>query len=346
MPRSAGVSGARTSRARGPQIPKQAQREVTSWIRTPAVGRQMAAHPLAVVVAEGGAGDDREELLAQPGDGEVALDAAASVQHLGVGDPAGLARDPVVAEAFEEGGRPGSLDLQLRERGLVEDGHPLPGRSVLGPDRRRPVLARPAPRPQRLVARRGVRLVPVDPLPARLLAEGRAVLAMPGVDRRDPQRPAGAALVVRIADVVVGLVGLLDPRMGVGGRAVLGAEAADVHLPEVEAGLAVDDPLGHHLADPAGAGETVGAEAGADEEARHLGLAEAELVVGGERLGAVDQLGDRDLVHRRHPALGVLDDLLQAVPVLFQQAAVEVGRDRSRRSPVPPGRKAGSLWRS
>ena len=66
----------------------------------------------------------------------------------------------------------------------------------------------------------------------------------------------------------------------------MGAEAADVHLPEVERRLALGDPLGHHLADAARAGQPVRAEAGGDEEAAHLGLAEAELAVGRERLRA------------------------------------------------------------
>ena len=123
---------------------------------------------------------------------------------------------------------------------------------------------------------------------------------------------------VRVADVVVGLVGLLDPRVGVGGGAVLGAEAADIHVPEVEARFALGDPLGDDFADPTGARQSVRAEAGAGEEAGDLGFAEAELVVGGEGLGAVDQFGDGDLLHRRHPSLRVLGDLLEALPVLFQ----------------------------
>ncbi len=290
-------------------------------------GRQLAPHPLAVVVAEGGAGDDREALLAEAGDGEVALDAAAVVQHLGVGDLADVAGDAVVAEAFEVLGRRRPGDLELGEGGLVEQRRRLAGGAVLGPDRRRPVLAGPAAGAQLLLAAGGVGLEPVDPLPARLFAEGGAVLTVPGVDRRDPQRPPGAALVVGVADVVVGLVVLADPGVGVGGGAVLGAEAADVHVPEVEARLPLGDPLGHHFADPAGAGEAVGAEAGADEEAADLALAETELVVGGEGLGAVDQLRHGDLVHRRDPALGVLDDLLHPLPVLFQQPPVEVGWD-------------------
>src|SRR5262249_59113257 len=110
-----------------------------------------------------------------------------------------------------------------------------------------------------------VGVVPVDPLPAGLLTERRAVLPVPRIGGGHPQRSTRLTLVVRIADVVVGLVGLLDPRMGVGRRAVLAAEAPDVHLPEVETGLTLDDPLGHDLADAARARQPVRAEAGADE---------------------------------------------------------------------------------
>ena len=107
----------------------------------------------------------------------------------------------------------------------------------------------------------------------------------------------------------------------------MGAEAADVHRPQVELRLAAGDPLGHHLADAAGARQPVRAEAGGHEQAAHLGLAEAELAVGRERLRAVDQPRDAHVLERRHAHAGVVDDLLEAVPVLLEQAAVEVGRD-------------------
>jgi hypothetical protein len=81
------------------------------------------------------------------------------------------------------------------------------------------------------------------------------------------------------------------------------------------------------LPHPAGAGEAVRAEAGGDEEAAHLGLAEDELVVGRERLGPVDQPHDLHLLERRDAARAFSSDLLEAVPVLLEQLAVEVGRD-------------------
>ena len=81
----------------------------------------------------------------------------------------------------------------------------------------------------------------------------------------------------------------------------MGAEVADVHFPDVVAGLTVKDPMRHHLTDAARPGQPVGAEAGGDEEAADFGLAEAELVIRGERLRAIDQPGHRDLVHGRNP---------------------------------------------
>src|SRR3954452_15584788 len=98
---------------------------------------------------------------------------------------------------------------------------------------------------------------------------------MPGVRAGDAQRAAGLAVLARVADVVVGLVDLLGALERVRRRAVVRAKAANVHLPRVELRLALDDPLGHHLADPASAREPVRAEAGSDEEPADLALAQA-----------------------------------------------------------------------
>ena len=98
--------------------------------------REVLSDPLAIVVPECGPGDDREELLVEPGNREVALDPAAAVEHLRVGDLTDAAGDPVVAEALEQLRRAGALDLQLRERALVEEADALAGAAVLGADRR------------------------------------------------------------------------------------------------------------------------------------------------------------------------------------------------------------------
>src|SRR5262249_2313844 len=155
-----------------------------------------------------------EPVFGEPRDGEVALDAAARVQHLRVRDRADVARDAVVAEPLEERGCALAADLDLRERRLVEQRRRLAARTVLGADGRRPEPAGPAARPQRLVAVHRVRLEPVRALPARLLAEGRAELLQARVRRREAQRPTGLALVPRILDVVVSRVDLDGARQG------------------------------------------------------------------------------------------------------------------------------------
>ncbi len=166
---------------------------------------------------------------------------------------------------------------------------------------------------------------------------------MPPVRTRDAERAPGLALVAGVADVVVGLVDLARPLERVGRRTVVGSEAADVHLPGVERRLTGHDPLGHDLADRARAGQSVGAEAGGDEEAGHLRLSEAELVVGSERLRSVDESRDRDLVHHGHAPLGVLGDLLEALPVLLEQAAVEIRRDAVASVGVEEPRRAAAF---
>ena len=298
----------------------------------------MLADPREVVLAERGARHDPEAIAGQTRHGEVALDAAARVQHLRVGHLADVARDAVRAEPLEESrsALPGHEDL--RERALVEDRRGLTARPVLGPHGRRPELARPAARPQRLVPVRGIRLEPVRALPPGLLAERGSELLQPRIRRRHAERAPRGALVARVLDVVVGLVDLLRARQRVRLAAVGGAEAPRVHVPDVEGGRALDDPLGDELPHPAGARQSVRAEAGRDPEAADVGRPQDELAVRRERLRAVDELHDLHLAERRDPHDRVLHELLEPRPVLLEEPRVEVRRDA-----VEPPRRAVPL---
>jgi hypothetical protein len=113
------------------------------------------------------------------------------------------------------------------------------------------------------------------------------------------------------------------------------AEAPRVHLPHVETGNALDDPLGDQLAHPAGAGETVGAEARGDPEASYVRLPEDELPIGREGFRPVDQPHHFEVLEIRHADDRVLEELVEALPILGQELAVEV-----LRNPVQsPGRR-------
>ena len=139
----------------------------------------------------------------------------------------------------------------------------------------------------------------------------------------------------RVLHVVVGRVDLDRARERVVEVRVLGAEAARVHLPHVERGDALHEPLRDELAHAAGAGEAVRAEAGGHPEPAHGCRPEDELAVGGERLRAVDEPNHLRVGELRNAHDGVLHQLLEARPVLVEQPAVEVGRNAVE----PPGRR-------
>src|SRR5947208_1093371 len=110
------------------------------------------------------------------------------------------------------------------------------------------------------VDRRGIRRKPVRSLPSRLFTEAGAELLEPRVGRGEAQRPARLALLVRIVDVVVRRVHLDRSGARVRLTAILTAEPPQVHLPQVEARLAIDDPFGHRCAHPSGTGDPMGTE--------------------------------------------------------------------------------------
>src|SRR5581483_3073028 len=214
-----------------------------------AVTRHVPLEPRPVVRPERRPGDEQEAILAAAHDRKVRLDAAAMVEELRVHDRADGAVDAVRAQPFEEGERSRAEHLELRERRLVEERDRLARRPRFDLDRRRPVLAGPAARPQRLVAARGIRPVPVDALPAALLPEGRVQRDMPLIHRRYTKRAPRPALLAWVLDVVVLRQRLIRARERVRPAAVLPAEAAPVERPNVPLGTAVDDPLAHHLSD-------------------------------------------------------------------------------------------------
>src|SRR6202011_65894 len=115
-------------------------------------------------------------------------------------------RHSVVAETLEEVSGAATADLDLGERGEVEERRRLATRPMLRLDCRRPQSACPTAGAQRLVAAGSSGLEPVGPLPSRLLPERRAELLQTRVGRRKPQRPSGGAFVTGVFDVVVGRV--------------------------------------------------------------------------------------------------------------------------------------------
>ena len=271
------------SRARGPHSAKHTRPEVMSRSAHAPVVRQVPAEPRQVVLPYAVPVMNRKRSAVRRVTVRSHSIPPRRFEQLRVDDPSRPARSTSLAHIdWRNATAPGPTISSLANE-VSSNSAGRPARCQrLRADRRRPVLARPAARSVARAARRrrvGVRLEPVRALPAGLLAEDRAELLEDLVGRRHPQRPAGLALLVRVVDVVVGRVVLDRPRERVRLRPIGRPEPPDVHLPEVELGLAVDDPGRHLAADAARAGDAVGREAGGHEEPSRPRFAEDELVV-------------------------------------------------------------------
>ena len=185
------------------------------------------------------------------------------------------------------------------------------------------MIRRAAPAPFVLVVRRlSGRLAgpeKVDAFPAVFLAELRAEAGELVVERALPlvARPEGfVGRVMLVVVIVVHLARLLGDEAGV---TVIRAEAANVHLVQVERRLAVDDPLGHHLADTARSGDAVERHAGRNKKtgnARHG--AKAVLAVRRDGVRAVDELDDFGAFDQRDAPERPLHHRLKQFPIFRQ----------------------------
>ncbi len=277
-----------------------------------------------------------EDVVAGARHGEVRLDAAAAVERLGVGDVADLrarrgCRRPSRGSPPRPARSPRSWRTTTRRTSRPSSGWPACSAPVAA-DQYAPgpaVRAQPASSPAR-----GVGLVVVDALPARLLAElarrARDATRTPGWSRSG--RPA-CALQPGIGDVVVALVALDRAGQCVARRAPLPPEPVDVHVPDVEA--RARRPRSTRPS-PCRCRRHRRCRARRNRPRRRTRRPSVSprqnSLSGVKASGPLMIRAYPDLGHRRHPALGVRRDLLEPRPVLGQQPSVEVRRDRVERA--------------
>jgi hypothetical protein len=125
----------------------------------------------------------------------------------------------------------------------------------------------------------------------------------------------------------------------------VGAEAAAVHVPEVDRGLSAEIHSAITLPTPPAAASPCAQNPAATKNPRTSVSPRQNSAVGGERLRAVDQPRDADVLHRRDRMRELTTISSKRLPVLLEQPAVEVGCDRIQPWP-PPVSAHGALARS
>ena len=209
----------------------------------------------------------------------------------------------------------------------------LPRGERLGGDRRRPVLAGPAARPDGLErAARSFGLNQFGRSQPDFSPKTAPRSCQPRVRRRQSKRPAGLALLVRVVDVVVRRVDLASsgractPGSGTGRRTV-GCPSSRGRAP-VRRRRSTDAtwrPIPPAPAIPWAQNPA------ATKNPRTSLSPRMNSLSGVKRLGAVDDPADAGVGDRRHAPDRAGHDLLEPRPVGGQELAVEVRRDAVER---------------
>ena len=100
--------------------------------------------------------------------------------------------------------------------------------------------------------------------------------------------------------------------------------AADVHVPQIHGRVAVQHPVGQHLACATGGLNANRIEPGGDKQVAHLGrFAQQVAVVGREALGAVEKQVDAGFLQRGRAVHGRSQQRLDVLQVIGQRVEAE-----------------------
>ncbi len=289
-------------------------------------------HPAVDVVAA----DHDVRVLGLAGHRDVGDDPAALVQPLRVDDPADRGVDVVRADPVEHGHRVRSLYDVVRHQRHVEDREVLARVEVLLAGALERLTAFEAPLDRRGDARAGE---VVGVLPAAGRDEVGAVGDVLGVVRRPAHVASEPGLGVRPGQVVEQEAQPLDGALlaeQAGGLELVRPVHADAG--DVERRVLLDQPLRHHVAEPAAGQDADGVEAAGEVQAVDLGrLPEHRREVVGEALRPAEEGADPGVLESGEAPHRDLEERRQPVPVGREHGERAVAR-RAVQGPGLPDR--------
>ena len=288
------------------------------------VGGCVAGDPVGVAYLGGEGGHHQEAVLVESVDGQVGFDPTPFVEPCRVDGDTGIHVDLGGRDAVQDPDRVGTLDEELGQGRLVEQGRSLPASPVLGRRVVEPILATIGVDVGGLDP---LGCVPVGAFPTGVLTVTGPECHQPVIKRRAPYPPGRVHLAERPVHGVEQPESFHRPVAEVTPVGLERLGPTDVDVPEIHGRVAADDPLGEDLSGAPSRLDADGVETGSHEVIAQLrGLAQQIAVVGCERLGAVEEQTDAHLPEQRDPLAGLLVDRGQVVPVLVELHERSIGR--------------------
>ena len=261
----------------------------------------------------------------QAGDGQVGLDPTLFVEKHRVNDPPLSHIHLRRAQAVEIGAGVAPLDPDFPERGHVKEPNPGANGHMFGLLVFEPVLPLPRILVFALLALIGE---PVGTLPACHFAKDRTAGFQVVMQRRAAHAPAGFDLPIGEVVCVQETQRFSDAFFQILAVLLEGLRTADIHFPQIERGLALDDPMRQRHPCPARPGNADRVVACRHPIALHLRrFAQVVAVIGGKAFRSVKEGMDARGLEQRHAVHGVFENGHEVIPILRQRVELEILAD-------------------
>ena len=296
---------------------------------------QVPSQPRQITLHCCGGNHQQIRCFRQAGDRQIAFDAAARVQHLGIDQPPRSDIDIIGADALQETAGIAPLDPDLAEGrhvikpDILTQGHVL-GALVVEPVLRPPGIA--------VCALLPVLGEPVGALPPRGLAKHRAARLQRLMQRRAADTARGFHLPIGVVIGIQKPQRFRYPLLQIRAVALERLRAADIHLPQIEGGFAVRHPLRQRHARPARRHDADRIIPGGDPViAQFRRLAQVIAIIGRKAFRAVKERVHASRFKQRQAVHGHAQNGLEMVEILGQAVEFEVLGDAPHAPGLGPG---------